>query len=123
MAALQPRLYHGNVRILSCLHVAGMFYIPSVTTSPELELQLLRNPVTYTHLNESTALEIYESISQTADAYHDASSPASTSAAYHSRFLRSLVTEDVIKPRRTEKRKENSMPIDPRLQGKISINV
>jgi len=79
-------------------------------------LRLFRNPVTYAHLSESTAHEIYDLISQTADAYHDASSPASTSAAYHSRFLRSLITEDVAKPRRTEKRKENSMPIDPRLQ-------
>ncbi|KAF8633741.1 hypothetical protein AX17_004397 [Amanita inopinata Kibby_2008] len=78
-------------------------------------LRLLRNPVTYSQLNESIASDIYDLISQTADAYHEASSPASTSAAYHSRFLRSLVTEERI--RRTEKRQDNGMPIDPRLQG------
>ncbi|KAK2467121.1 hypothetical protein APHAL10511_001379 [Amanita phalloides] len=80
-------------------------------------LRLLRNPVTHALLSESIAHDVYDLISQTADAYHDASSPASTSAAYHSRFLRSLVTEEVIKSRRAEKRKDNGMPIDPRLQG------
>ncbi|KIL68664.1 hypothetical protein M378DRAFT_158512 [Amanita muscaria Koide BX008] len=80
-------------------------------------LRLLRNPITYSHLSETTAHEIYDLISQTADAFHDASSPASTSAAYHSRFLRSLVTEEIMRSRQTEKRKDTSMPIDPRLQG------
>jgi len=86
-------------------------------------LRLLRNPVTYSHLNETTAHEIYDLISQTADAYHDASSPASTSAAYHSRFLRSLVTEEMMRTRHVEKRKDHCMPIDPRLQGPPASHV
>ncbi|KAF8623945.1 hypothetical protein AX15_006110 [Amanita polypyramis BW_CC] len=87
-------------------------------------LRLLRNPVTYAHLNESISHEIYDLINRTADAYHDASSPASTSAAYyHARFLRSLVAEEVVKLRRAEKRKENGMSIDPRLQAPPNSHV
>jgi len=58
-------------------------------------------------------------ISKTADAYYEASllSPASTSASYHARFLRSLVANDIFKSRRAEERHDSGMPIDPRLQG------
>ncbi|KAG5645860.1 hypothetical protein DXG03_005202 [Asterophora parasitica] len=83
-------------------------------------LKLLRSSSIFSQLNESTAHEIHTLISQTADAYQDASqlSPESTSAAYHARFLRSLVTNDVFKTRRLDQKdkNDNGMPIDPRLQ-------
>jgi hypothetical protein len=82
--------------------------------------QLLRSSNTLAQLHEGTAHEIHSLISKTADAYYDASvlSPASTSAAYHARFLRSLLANDIFKTRRGDsERYENSMPIDPRLQG------
>ncbi|KAF8061438.1 fungal-specific transcription factor domain-containing protein [Lyophyllum atratum] len=83
-------------------------------------LKLLRSPTICSQLNESTAHEIHTLISQTADAYRDAAhlSPESTSAAYHARFLRSLVTNDVFKSHRSDQkeRRESGLPIDPRLQ-------
>ncbi|KAJ6496490.1 fungal-specific transcription factor domain-containing protein [Mycena vitilis] len=83
-------------------------------------LKLLRSSNTLAQLHEGTAHEIHSLISKTADAYYEASvlSPASTSAAYHARFLRSLLANDIFKARRGEPdRYENSMPIDPRLQA------
>ncbi|KAK7023786.1 Zn(2)-C6 fungal-type domain-containing protein [Favolaschia claudopus] len=85
-------------------------------------LRLLRSSNTLAQLHEGTAHEIHSLISKTADAYYDASvlSPASTSAAYHARFLRSLLANDIFKSRRGEpERYENNhtMPIDPRLQA------
>ncbi|KAJ7687571.1 fungal-specific transcription factor domain-containing protein [Mycena olivaceomarginata] len=83
-------------------------------------LKLLRSSNTLAQLHEGTAHEIHTLISKTADAYYDASvlSPAATSAAYHARFLRSLLANDIFKTRRGEsERYENSMPIDPRLQA------
>ncbi|KAF8652690.1 hypothetical protein AX16_004195 [Volvariella volvacea WC 439] len=83
-------------------------------------LKLLRSSNTVAQLPEGTAAEIYALISKTADAYYDASvlSPASTSAAYHARFLRSLVENDVFKIRRADPPSyDNGMPIDPRLQA------
>ncbi|KAJ7098180.1 fungal-specific transcription factor domain-containing protein [Mycena belliarum] len=82
-------------------------------------LKLLRSSSTLAQLNEGTAHEIHTLISKTADAYYDASvlSPASTSAAYHSRFLRSLLANDIFKTRRGDSGGYESMPIDPRLQG------
>ncbi|KAF9459558.1 fungal-specific transcription factor domain-containing protein [Collybia nuda] len=84
-------------------------------------LKLLRSSSTFSQLNENTANDIHTLISETADAYQDASqlSPTSTSAAYHARFLRSLVSNDVFKARRNDHRErhESNMPIDPRLQG------
>ncbi|KAJ6547280.1 fungal-specific transcription factor domain-containing protein [Mycena capillaripes] len=88
-------------------------------------LKLLRSSNTLAQLHEGTAHEIHSLISKTADAYYDASvlSPASTSAAYHARFLRSLLANDIFKPRRGEpERYENSMPIDPRLQVSVSAD-
>ncbi|KAF5386973.1 hypothetical protein D9615_001775 [Tricholomella constricta] len=86
-------------------------------------LKLLRSSTIFSQLNESTAHEIHSLISQTADAYQRASqiSPESTSAAYHARFLRSLVTNDVFKTRRIDQKdkNDNGMPIDPRLQREI----
>ncbi|KAF8892684.1 fungal-specific transcription factor domain-containing protein [Infundibulicybe gibba] len=81
-------------------------------------LKLLRSP--NSQLSDATAKEIHSLISKTAEAYHDVSalSPASSSAAYHSRFLRGLVTSDIFKTRRGEKdRYENGMSLDPRLPG------
>jgi len=84
-------------------------------------LRLLRSSNTLAQLHEGTAHEIHSVISKTADAYYDASllSPASTSAAYHARFLRSLVANDIFKSRRNEPERYESapLPIDPRLQG------
>jgi hypothetical protein len=64
-------------------------------------------------------------ISETADAYQDASQlcPPSTSAAYHARFLRSLVSNDVFRARRNDQkeRRDAGVPIDPRLQSKSPI--
>ncbi|KAJ6611766.1 fungal-specific transcription factor domain-containing protein [Mycena sp. CBHHK59/15] len=82
-------------------------------------LKLLRSSNTLAQLHEGTAHEIHSLISKTADAYYDASvlSPASTSAAYHARFLRSLLANDIFKARRGDSERYESMPIDPRLQG------
>ncbi|KAJ7694084.1 fungal-specific transcription factor domain-containing protein [Mycena rosella] len=82
-------------------------------------LKLLRSSNTVAQLHEGTAHEIHTLISKTADAYYDASvlSPASTSASYHSRFLRSLLANDIFKTRRGDSERYESMPIDPRLQG------
>ncbi|KAJ3502028.1 hypothetical protein NLJ89_g9072 [Agrocybe chaxingu] len=85
-------------------------------------LRLLRGPTTGNQLGPNAAHEIHTLISQTADSYHEASSsshsPVSISASYHARFLRALVANDIFKARRHEReRNDNSMPIDPRLQG------
>ncbi|KAG6910880.1 hypothetical protein DXG01_006563 [Tephrocybe rancida] len=81
-------------------------------------LQLLRSSAIYSQLNESTAKEIHDLISATADSYHDASSvsPESTSsAATHARFLRMLVTSNVFKARRNDLK--HDLPIDPQLES------
>ena len=61
-----------------------------------LSFQLLRSGVDQIGLPPDAPQKIYTVISQAAGAYHDASllSPASGSASYHSRFLRSLVARD-----------------------------
>lgn len=58
--------------------------------------QLLRSGVDQIGLPPDAPQKVYSVISQAAGAYHDASllSPASGSASYHSRFLRSLVARD-----------------------------
>ena len=65
--------------------------------------------------------EIHALITQTADAYQEAScssnSPVSISTAYHSRFLRHLVHKDIFKARKSERERHVGVPIDPRLQG------
>jgi len=78
-------------------------------------LKLLRSPNHFAQIHEGTAHDIHSLISKAADAYYDASvlSPASTSAAYHARFLRALVANDIFKSRQ----RYDGMPIDPRLQG------
>ncbi|KAF5331051.1 hypothetical protein D9619_005705 [Psilocybe cf. subviscida] len=85
-------------------------------------LKLLRTPNTGDQLGAERANDIYNAISQTADAYDKASmsthSSVSFSAAYHARFLRSLVENDIFKTRRVEQeRGDTNMPIDPRLQA------
>ncbi|KAJ7172753.1 fungal-specific transcription factor domain-containing protein [Mycena filopes] len=88
-------------------------------------LKLLRSSNTLAQLHEGTAHEIHTLISKTADAYYDASvlSPASTSAAYHARFLRSLLANDIFKARRGESERYDSMPIDPRLQAPTPTSI
>jgi len=88
-------------------------------------LKLLRSSNTLAQLHEGTAHEIHSLISKTADAYYDASvlSPASTSAAYHARFLRSLLANDIFKARRGESERYESMPIDPRLQAPTPTSI
>ena len=84
-------------------------------------LKLLRSSNTLSQLPESTAPEIHSLISKTADAYHDASllSPASTSAAYHARFLRNLIANDIFKAKQNEKERLPYPSLDPRLQGEF----
>lgn len=81
-------------------------------------LRLLRNPCTAPQLPEGSAQQINSMISKTADAYHEAStlSPASTSAAYHARFLRNLLSTDAFRSRKSE-RHTGRANIDPRIQG------
>lgn len=54
-------------------------------------------------LHENAAHEIHKIISLTADAYEEAAafSTACTSAAYHARFLRGLVAQDIFKARQS----------------------
>lgn len=82
-------------------------------------IQLLRSSNTLAQLPDGTADDIHSLISKTADAYYDASvlSPAATSAAYHARFLRSLVKNDIFKIQSRRNDRETSDVIDPRLQG------
>lgn len=86
--------------------------------------QLLRSPNTSDEFNSDTMSEIHALITQTADAYEEAScsphSPVSISAAYHSRFLRHLVHKDIFKSRKSERERHTGVPIDPRLQGILS---
>lgn len=69
--------------------------------------------------------EIHALITQTADAYQEASSsshsPVSISAAYHSRFLRHLVHKDIFKARKSERERHVGVQIDPRLQGQHTV--
>ncbi|KAG6833203.1 hypothetical protein H0H87_010266 [Tephrocybe sp. NHM501043] len=80
-------------------------------------LTLLRSSAIHSQLNESTAKEIHDLISATADSYQDASSVSleSTSAAAHARFLRILVTSNVFKARRSDQK--HDMQIDPQLES------
>ncbi|KAF8921608.1 hypothetical protein CPB85DRAFT_1489996 [Mucidula mucida] len=82
-------------------------------------LKLLRSSHALPQLHEGAAREIHTAITKTADAYHAASnlSPASTQAAYHARFLRSLLTNDLFGSRRREKARYDTSSIDPRLQA------
>ena len=90
-------------------------------TKAFLALQLLRSPNTSDEFSSDTMSEIHALITQTADAYQEASSsshsPVSVSAAYHSRFLRHLVHKDIFKARKSERERHVCVPIDPRLQG------
>jgi hypothetical protein len=97
----------------------------AITWSIEIQLfvQLLRSSNTFSQLKE-TAHDIHVVISETADAYQEASQlcPPSTSAAYHARFLRSLVSNDVFRTRQNDqKRQDAGVPIDPRLQSKSPV--
>ncbi|KAG5338652.1 hypothetical protein C0989_006704 [Termitomyces sp. Mn162] len=80
-------------------------------------LKLLRSSAIYSQLNENTAKDIYDLISATAEAYHNASLIApESSAATHARFLRSLVSNDVFVRRNDPK---HEMAIDPQLEREI----
>ncbi|KAF7440887.1 hypothetical protein PC9H_001236 [Pleurotus ostreatus] len=88
-------------------------------------LKLLRSPNTVALLPDGAAEDSCALITRTANAYHEVStlSQTSTLAAYHSRFLHSLVASSEISnsSRRMEKeRSDNSIQIDPRLQGSTS---
>ncbi|KAG6865869.1 hypothetical protein C0991_010950 [Blastosporella zonata] len=80
-------------------------------------LTLLRSSAIHSQLNESTAKEIHDLISATADSYQDASSVSleSTSAAAHARFLRILVNSNVFKARRSDHK--HDLAIDPQLES------
>ncbi|CAK5264068.1 unnamed protein product, partial [Mycena citricolor] len=85
---------------------------------PAMSMLLLRSSNTLAELHEGTAHEIHTLISKTADAYAEAAGfpSTSTSAAYHSRFLRSLLANDIFKSRRSEADRYEPLPLDPRLQ-------
>jgi len=82
-------------------------------------LKLLRSSNTHTDLQselpEGAAPQIHVAITKTAEAYQEAShlSPTSSSAAYHSRFLLSLVRADI---ERTRQAPVKEIPIDPSIQ-------
>jgi hypothetical protein len=78
---------------------------------------LLRSSYTKGELHAGAKNEIYTVITQTADAYQDAAQlcPASGSAAYHARFLRSLIANDIMKARQDQEMQ------DPRIQGKVGL--
>jgi hypothetical protein len=86
-------------------------------------LKLLRSPSILTQLHEGNAHEIHSMISKTADAYQDAStlSPASSAAAYHARFLRNLVANDIFIAQQDEKDALELTPIESRLQGQYHL--
>ncbi|KZT03432.1 uncharacterized protein LAESUDRAFT_716247 [Laetiporus sulphureus 93-53] len=67
-------------------------------------MKLLRGPNRLDELKEGAVQEIHNMIMKTAKAYQDAAhlSPASSSAAYHARFLQSLVENDLHKMRQRE---------------------
>ncbi|KAI0933727.1 hypothetical protein AcV5_005800 [Taiwanofungus camphoratus] len=69
-------------------------------------LKLLRGHRELADMKEGVISEIYEVINRTADAYNDtaALSPASHSASYHSRFLKSLIQNDRQKEQEKYKR-------------------
>ena len=88
--------------------------------------QLLQSPNTADEFSSDTMNEIHGLITQTADAYQEASSsssPVSISTAYHSRFLRHLVHKDIFKVRKSKRERHVGVPIDPRLQGMKVIMV
>jgi hypothetical protein len=80
--------------------------------------QLLRSPNTRDEFNLETKREIHALITQTADAYQEAScSSVLISTAYHSLFLRHLRYKDISKALKSEREQHVGVPIDPRLQG------
>ncbi|KAG7092200.1 hypothetical protein E1B28_008568 [Marasmius oreades] len=81
-------------------------------------LNNLRNPVTGPQLPGDAAHQIHSVITKTADAFEEASamSPACSSAAYHARFLRNLIANDLFRSRKLERYPVGSS-LDPRLQG------
>ncbi|KAG1843609.1 fungal-specific transcription factor domain-containing protein [Suillus subalutaceus] len=89
-------------------------------------LKLLRSSNTHTDLQselpEGAAHQIHTAITKTADAYQEAShlSPTSTSAAYHARFLWSLVRNDIERARQNA---QKDIPIDPNIQSSYITSV
>ncbi|KAI0315537.1 hypothetical protein OF83DRAFT_1173718, partial [Amylostereum chailletii] len=79
-------------------------------------LRLLRSSNTLAGLHEGATDEIHSIISKTADAYEEAASfsSACTGAAYHARFLRGLVAQDIFKARQTQQVQTKS-PVAPGL--------
>ncbi|TFK42840.1 fungal-specific transcription factor domain-containing protein [Crucibulum laeve] len=83
-------------------------------------LKLLRIPSIASQLPESTAVDIHKRVADTAEAYRAASlvSSASPNAAYHARFLQSLLTNDIFQ----KERHHTSISIDPRLRVTSHVN-
>lgn len=73
-------------------------------------------------MKEGVISEIYEVINRTADAYNDtaALSPASHSASYHSRFLKSLIQND--RQKEQEKYKRVMASVNHRSKGDIAVH-
>ena len=122
-AALRTRDSHSNDRIFGCVSSEGvniksiviLWFKSAISAS-----QLLQSPNTADEFSSDTMNEIHALITQTADAYQEASSsssPVSICTAYHSRFLRHLVHKDIFKVRKGKRERHVGVPIDPRLQG------
>lgn len=136
-SVLHTRLYHCDDSILCGLLIKGTAFERNSPCGNEkanhipffllVFQKLLQTPTTYAQIGELTANEIHSLISKTADAYYEASnlSPVATSAAYHARFLQSLLANDIFQSRRPDVkpggRNDNGMPIDPRLQSMSSL--
>jgi hypothetical protein len=67
------------------------------------------------HLGSGATEEIYNSISKTADAYHDAStiSNSSSAAAHHARFLRNLLAVDSLRAKQEKERHQQQQSARP----------
>jgi len=84
-------------------------------------LKLLRSSKTLAELHEGATGEIHAIISKTADAYEEAShlSPACTGAAYHARFLRELIAQDIFRSQQ-QKVWEDGQPRPSRRESTLS---
>ncbi|PCH39576.1 hypothetical protein WOLCODRAFT_141318 [Wolfiporia cocos MD-104 SS10] len=86
-------------------------------------MKLLRGPSNLAELVPDAVHEIHDMINKTAKAYSDAAhlSPASSSAAYHARFLQSLVANDLDKMKQQQAEQQDRFgrdlpPINTRVQ-------
>jgi len=86
--------------------------------------RLLRNTNTLHQLHEGAADEAYTVILHTAEAYHEASVLSSTSsaAAYHARFLKGLLDNEVFRYRKSEKPRRDGGVLPDNSQGSPPVD-